>query len=178
MWNGKAGLEQWEMGRGRGRMREWWREMAHKREGRKEGRRGGEERRGEKAEALSSQCESASWRSVRVQLRRITATLNLPLCIWFIPESTSAFSPSVISRCTTWHQHKCAFRALIMSEKIVKECAVFTHISKNPVCKPCSVCLCRAWRRRATSVRPGCDGRVEVGGDGADSCTADTGQSQ
>ena len=40
------------------------------------------------------------------------------------------------------------------------------------------LCVCRTRRQRAGGVRPGCDGRVEVGGDGAEPCTADTGQSQ
>lgn len=39
------------------------------------------------------------------------------------------------------------------------------------------VCVCvssyRTQRKRAISVWPGCNGRVAVGADGADSCTAD-----
>lgn len=40
------------------------------------------------------------------------------------------------------------------------------------------LCVCRTRRQHPSSVRPGCDERVEVGGDGAEPCTADTGQSQ
>lgn len=39
-------------------------------------------------------------------------------------------------------------------------------------------CVFRARGQRASSVQPGCDGRVEVGGDGPEPCTADTGASQ
>lgn len=40
------------------------------------------------------------------------------------------------------------------------------------------VCVCRTGRQRAASVRPGRDGCVEVGGDGAEPRTADNGQPQ
>lgn len=84
MQNRNAGVEHLEGGRGRESegLREWvkaeaearlmarqrGREMVRKREGWEEG--------GREGETLSSQCESAGWRSVRVGLRHIAATVN------------------------------------------------------------------------------------------------------
>lgn len=54
---------------------------------------------------------------------------------------------------------------------------VLMVIKLIPLCACLCVLLYRTWRKRAVRVRAGCNRRVEVGGDGAESCTADFGPS-
>lgn len=54
----------------------------------------------------------------------------------------------------------------------------YEQYSVNNTSRSACVCVFRTRRQRAASVRPGCDRCVEVGGVGAETGTADTGQPQ